>query len=96
MVTGVTDFIQIDEVRHEIDSTYPNPGSDASRDLSVPNNGYSHKLIGQTVEFLCKVWLYRNSQEVIRPSIHSSRELKTMMARTGLEALDTVRYRKSP
>jgi hypothetical protein len=75
MAIGVTDFIQIDEVRHEIDSTYPNPGTDATSNLSVPNNGYSHKLIGQTVEFLCKVWLYRNSDEVIRPAIDSSREL---------------------
>ncbi len=93
MATGVTDFIQIDEVRHEIDSTYPNPGTDASRDLSVPNNGYSHKLIGQTVEFLCKVWLYRNCEEVIQPSIHSSRELEDDDDEKWIRG---ARYRKIP
>lgn len=76
MATGVTNFIKIDEVRHEIDSTYPNPGEDVERDLLVPNNGYSHKLIGTTFEFLCKLWLYRQCDEVIRPSLHSSRELR--------------------
>jgi hypothetical protein len=75
MATGVTDFIKIDEVRNEIDSTYPNPGSGAEGDLVVPNNGYSHKLIGHTFEFLCKVWLYHECNEVIRPAIHPSWEL---------------------
>lgn len=41
MTTGVTDFVKIGEVRQEIDSTYPNPGEDATGELAVPNNGYS-------------------------------------------------------
>jgi len=75
MATGVTDFIKIDEVRLEIDSTYPNPGSDVEDKIDVSNNGYSHKLIGNSFEFLCKVWLYRQCNEVICPNFHSSREI---------------------
>lgn len=77
MATGVTDFIKISEVRKEIDSTYPNPGVDAEGDSFVPNTGYSHKLIGDTFEFLCKLWLYRHCDEVIRPDLRSSWELNT-------------------
>lgn len=73
MTTGVTEFIQIDEVRHEIDSTYPNPGDDAESDLKVPNNGYSHQLIGDSFELLCKLWLYRGCEEVIQPNGHINR-----------------------
>lgn len=76
MATGVTDFIKLDEVRQEIDSTYPNPDSDTEGDLEVLNNGYSHKLIGNTFEFLCKLWLYRQCDEVIQPAVHSSREIQ--------------------
>ena len=76
MATGVTGFIQISDVRHEIDSTYPNPGSDAAGDLHVPNNGYSHKLIGHAFEFLCKALLYRHSDEVIVPSRHDSTDIR--------------------
>src|SRR6056297_1802712 len=67
MTTGVTDFITIGEVRQEIDSTYPNPGSDVESELEVPNNGYSHKLIGDSFEFLCKLWLYRHCDKIVRP-----------------------------
>ena len=75
MATGVTDFIKIDEVRQEIDSVYPNPGSDVKGDLVVANNGYSHKLVGSAFEFLCKVWLYRKCNEAICPGRHKSWEL---------------------
>lgn len=75
MATGVTDFIKIDEVRHEIDSVYPNPGTDVEGELVVPNNGYSHKLVGSTFEFLCKVWLYRQCSEALCPGMHKSWEV---------------------
>lgn len=67
MTIGITDFITIDEVRQEIDSTYPNPGHDAEGELEVENNGYRHRLIGDAFEFLCKVLLYRRCSEVIIP-----------------------------
>lgn len=67
MTTGVTDFIKIDEIRQEIDSTYPNPRYDAEGALEVENNGYGHRLIGDAFEFLCKVLLYRRCSEVIIP-----------------------------
>jgi len=77
MATGVTDFIQISDVRHEIDSTYPNPGANTTGDLQVPNNGYSHKLIGHAFEFLCKAWLYRHSDDVIVPTRHASTDIQS-------------------
>jgi len=67
MTTGVTDFIKIDEVRQEIDSTYPNPGTNAEGNLQVENNGYAHRLVGNAFEFLCKLLLYRRCSEVIIP-----------------------------
>jgi hypothetical protein len=67
MTTGVTDFIKIDEVRQEINSTYPNSGHDAEGELEVENNGYGHRLIGDAFEFLCKILLYRRCSEVIIP-----------------------------
>jgi len=76
MATGVTDFIQIDEVRAEIDSVYPKPEVEPTEDLVVANNGYSHKLIGNTFEFLCRVWLYRQCNEVLCPGRHKSWEVE--------------------
>jgi len=73
MSKPVTEFIKIDEVRNKIDSTYPNPGTDVEAEISVANNGYSHKLIGTTFEFLCALWLYRQCEDVIIPSLHASR-----------------------
>jgi len=73
MTTGVTDFIKIDEVRHEIDSTYPNPGHDAEGEVEVVNSGYSHKLIGSSFEFLSKLWLYHRCEEVVLPQGTSRR-----------------------
>ena len=67
MGTGATDFIKIDEVRREIDSTYPSPGQDVESDLKVENNGYGHRLIGSAFEFLCDLLLYRRCTEVIHP-----------------------------
>jgi hypothetical protein len=67
MGTGVTDFIKINEVREEIDSTYPNPGQDAEEELAVENNGYGHQLVGDAFEFLCRVLLYRRCSEIIIP-----------------------------
>jgi hypothetical protein len=67
MVTGVTNFLKIDEVRQEIDSAFPNPGEDAEGELVVENNGYGHRLIGNAFEFLCRLLLYRRCTEVIRP-----------------------------
>ena len=67
MGTGATDFIKIDEVRREIDSTYPNPGQDVEDELKVENNGYGHRLIGSAFEFLCDLVLYRRCTEVIHP-----------------------------
>jgi len=67
MTTGVTDFIKIDEVRQEIDSTYPNPGTDVEGKLEVENNGYGHRLIGDAFEFLCELLLYRRCTEVVQP-----------------------------
>jgi hypothetical protein len=67
MTTGVTDFIKIGEVRQEIDSTYPNPGEDATGELAVSNNGYSHRLVGHAFEFLCRALLYRRCDEILRP-----------------------------
>jgi len=67
MTTGVTEFIKIDEVRQEIDATYPNPSSNAERELQVRNNGYAHLLVGNAFEFLCKLLLYRHCDEVIIP-----------------------------
>ncbi|MFC4452095.1 hypothetical protein [Halorussus aquaticus] len=68
MVTGVTSFISFDDVRSEIDSSYPNPGQDVEADLQISNNGYSHRLVGNCVEFLCRVWLYRQCDSIIRPN----------------------------
>ena len=68
MTTGVTEFIKIDEVRREIDSTYPNPETNAVGELQVKNNGYGHRLVGNAFEFLCKLLLYRHCSEVIIPS----------------------------
>lgn len=67
MAKGVTKFIKIDEVRREIDSVYPNPGQDVEGELEVENNGYGHLLIGNAFEFLCKLFLYRECDEVIQP-----------------------------
>jgi hypothetical protein len=67
MTTGVTKFIKIDEVRQEIDSTYPNPGDDVEGDPAVENNGYSHRLIGDAFEFLCELLLYRRCTEAVQP-----------------------------
>jgi hypothetical protein len=67
MGTGLTDFISIDEVRQEIDSTYPNPGRDAAEELKVKNNGYGHRLIGNAFEFLCELLLYRRCEEIVQP-----------------------------
>ena len=67
MTTGVTDFINIDEIRSEIDSTYPNPGIDIEGKLEIENNGYGHRLIGSAFEFLCELLLYRRCTEVIQP-----------------------------
>lgn len=67
MGTGLTDFIKISEVRQEIDSTYPNPGSDVEGELEVANNRYGHRLIGHAFEFLCKLLLYRRCDEIIQP-----------------------------
>lgn len=67
MTIGVTDFIKIGEVRQEIDSAYPNPGEDVESGLAVPNNGYSHRLVGHAFEFLCRALLYRRCNEVILP-----------------------------
>lgn len=66
MTTGVSDFMRIDEVRQEIDSTYPNPGSDVGTELEVENNGYGHLLIGNAFEFLCRLLLYRQNTEIIQ------------------------------
>ena len=52
MTTGVTEFIKIDEVRQEIDTTYPNPGNNAEGELQVKNNGYAHRLVGNAFELL--------------------------------------------
>lgn len=67
MTTGVTNFIKIDEVRQEIDTTYPNPGTDIEGEPAVENNGYGHRLIGSAFEFLCELLLYRRCSEVIHP-----------------------------
>lgn len=67
MGKGATELIKIDEVRQEIDSTYPNPGSDAEGELEAENSGYSHKLIGSSFEFLCRLQLYRECREVVIP-----------------------------
>jgi hypothetical protein len=66
MTTGVSEFIKIDEVRQEIDSTYPNPGGDVETELEVENNGYGHLLIGNAFEFLCRVLLYRRGTNIIQ------------------------------
>lgn len=71
MGTGVTKFIKLDEVRREIDSTYPNPGEDVDADLEVENNGYGHRLIGSAFEFLCELLLNRRCEEVIYPAKRS-------------------------
>lgn len=65
MTKGVSEFIRIDEVRQEIDSTYPNPGGDVEIELEVENNGYGHLLIGNAFEFLCRLLLYRRGTEII-------------------------------
>lgn len=67
MGIGATDFIKIDEVRKEIDTTYPNPGDDATSELKVANHGYSHRLIGGAFEFLCRLWVHHQSNVVIEP-----------------------------
>jgi len=66
MTTGVTNFIKIGEVRQEIDSTYPNPGEGVTGELMVPNNGYSHRLVGHAFEFLCRALLYRRCNKVLQ------------------------------
>lgn len=65
MTTGVSNFIKLDEVRQEIDSTYHNPGDDVETELKIENNGYGHLLIGNAFEFLCQLLLYRQSTEII-------------------------------
>jgi len=67
MGTGATNFIKINEVRREIDSTYPNPGRDVEGELQVENNGYGHRLIGTAFEFLCELSLYRRCDEIVQP-----------------------------
>lgn len=67
MTTGVTNFIKIDEVRKEIDATYPNPGDSIEGEPKVRNNGYGHRLIGSAFEFLCELLLYRSCTTVIHP-----------------------------
>lgn len=70
MTTGVTKFMKIGEVRQEIDSTYPNPGEDAEGELLVPNNGYSHLLVGDAFEFLCRMLLYRRCDKIVDPDYY--------------------------
>ncbi|WP_276302557.1 hypothetical protein [Halorussus lipolyticus] len=66
MGIGATDFIKIDEVRKEIDSAYPNPGRDVDG-LEVEHSGYSHRLIGNAFEFVCRLWLTRQSEVTREP-----------------------------
>jgi hypothetical protein len=67
MATGVTEFIQRADVRERIDRVYPNPGTDPESELQVPNNGYSHTLIGNAIELLCQLYAYRNFTEIVHP-----------------------------
>jgi hypothetical protein len=67
MATGVTEFIQRADVRERIDRVYPNPGTDPKSELQVPNNGYSHTLIGNAIELLCQLYAYRNFDEIVHP-----------------------------
>lgn len=98
MAIGVTDFIKISEVRREIDSTYSNPGVDAEKDTFVQNNGYSHKLVGDAFEFLCKLWIYRHCDEVIRPDLRSSWDLDEKEDEENNETWSSVdlQYNKIP
>lgn len=67
MGIGLTDFIKIDEVRREIDTTYPNPSNDVDGELQIANHGYSHRLIGEAFEFLCRLWIHHQCNVVIEP-----------------------------
>ena len=67
MGIGATDFIKIDEVRKEIDTTYPNHGDDVDGELQVANHGYSHRLIGGAFEFLYRLWVHHQCNVVIEP-----------------------------
>ena len=73
MGIGLTEFIQIPEIRQELDSEYPNPGEPASSELKVPNNGYSHRMVGNAFEFICRLHIYNQSETLIKPEITAPR-----------------------
>lgn len=74
MGIGVSDFIQLDDVRSEIDSIYSNPGVDVSSPLKVGHQSHSHKLVGKSFDLLCRFWLSHRVESVIEP--HQSRSRK--------------------
>lgn len=67
MGIGVTEFITRSEVRNRIARTYPNPGTDVSGDLVVEHESYEHSLLGQAFDYLIRIWLEAQCNEVHDP-----------------------------
>lgn len=78
MGIGVSDFIQLDDVRSEIDRTYPNPGTDVCGEVEVEHHSHSHILVGDSFDRLCKCWLSHRCQTVIDPQ-----QTRTRLWHTG-------------
>lgn len=87
MGLGVTDFIALNDVRREIDTAYPNPGQNVKMEPAVGHQSYSHRLVGNAFDYLCRFWLRHQCDEIITPRQSSQRK-----SYTGWHFPETISY----
>jgi hypothetical protein len=67
MGIGATEFITKSEVRKRISREYPNPGEGAESNLEIEHVSYEHSLLGQAFDYLIRMWLESQCNEVHDP-----------------------------
>lgn len=70
MTDGVTELIQKDTIRSEIDATFPNNNAGPQSNLQVEHQGYSHSLLGNVLEELLRYWIEHTTETVREPPLH--------------------------